>query len=132
VFHSKVLSLLYIIWNHIVTWNTVYFIIEKTDAYNKYRVTPVFPNDIQLFQLRLSPEQSGKVEYERERLLGISNKFIHLLAIPSSLSRSYSIFPLCSWDNLNWNSCILYIVLRYITQQPRYRTVVMRIKLKMH
>jgi hypothetical protein len=33
---------------------------------------------IQLFQLRLSPEQSGKVEYERERLLGIANKFIHL------------------------------------------------------
>jgi hypothetical protein len=39
--------------------------------------------DIQLFHLRLSPEQSGKVEYERERLLGIANKFIHLLAIPS-------------------------------------------------
>jgi hypothetical protein len=37
---------------------------------------------IQLFQLRLSPEQSGKVEFERERLLGIANKFIHLLAIP--------------------------------------------------
>jgi hypothetical protein len=49
----------------------------------------------------LSPEQSGKVEYERERLLGIANKFIHLLAIPSSLSRSYSTFPLCSGDNLN-------------------------------
>jgi hypothetical protein len=61
---------------------------------------------IQLFQLRLSPEQSGKVEYERERLLGIANKFIHLLANPSSLSRSYSTFPLCSGDNLNWNSCI--------------------------
>ena len=29
---------------------------------------------IQLFQLRLSPEQSGKVEYKRERLLGIANK----------------------------------------------------------
>ena len=56
---------------------------------------------IQPFQLRLSPEQSGKVEYERERLLGIANKFIHLLAIPSSLSRSYSTFPLCSGDNLN-------------------------------
>ena len=55
---------------------------------------------IQLFQLRLSPEQSGKVEYERERLLGIAtDKFIHLLAIPSSLSRSYSTFPLCSGDN---------------------------------
>jgi hypothetical protein len=34
--------------------------------------------DIQLFHLRLSPEQSGKVEYERERLLGIANKCIHL------------------------------------------------------
>ena len=33
---------------------------------------------IQLFQLRLSPEESGKVEYEHERLLGIANKFIHL------------------------------------------------------
>ena len=62
-------------------------------------------NWIQLFQLRLSPEQSGKVEYERERLLGIANKFIHLLAIPRSFSRSYSTFPLCSGDNLNWNSC---------------------------
>jgi hypothetical protein len=61
---------------------------------------------IQLFQLRLSPEQSGKVEYERERLLGIANKWMNLLAIPSSLSRSYSTFPLCSGDNLNWNSCI--------------------------
>jgi hypothetical protein len=63
---------------------------------------------IQLFQLRLSPEQSGKVEYERERLLGIANKWMNLLAIPSSLSRSYSTFPLCLGDNLNWNSCILY------------------------
>jgi hypothetical protein len=56
---------------------------------------------IQLFQLRLSSEQSGKVEYERERLLGIANKLMYLLAIPSSLSRSYSTFPLCSGDNLN-------------------------------
>ena len=31
---------------------------------------------IQLFQLRLSPEQSGKVKYERERLLAIVNKCI--------------------------------------------------------
>jgi hypothetical protein len=61
---------------------------------------------IQLFQLRLSPEQSGKVEYERERLLGIANKWMNLLAIPSSLSRLYWTFPLCSGDNLNWNSCI--------------------------
>jgi hypothetical protein len=32
---------------------------------------------IWLFQLRLSPEQSGKVEYECERLLGIANKSIN-------------------------------------------------------
>jgi hypothetical protein len=37
--------------------------------------------NIQLFQLRLSPEQSGKF-------------------IPSSLSRSYSTFPLCSGATL--------------------------------
>jgi hypothetical protein len=37
---------------------------------------------IQLFQLRLSTEQSGKVEYERERLLGIANQFIHLFSCP--------------------------------------------------
>jgi hypothetical protein len=65
---------------------------------------------IQLFQLRLSPEQSGKVEYERERLLGIANKLMNWLAIPSSLSRSYSTFPLCSGDNLNWNRCMLYFL----------------------
>ena len=34
------------------------------------------------FLLWLSPEQSGKVVYLRERL-GIANKLIHLLAIPS-------------------------------------------------
>ena len=56
---------------------------------------------IHLFQLRLSPKQSGKVEYERERMLGIDNRFIHLLAIPSSLSRTNSTFPLCLGDNLN-------------------------------
>jgi hypothetical protein len=50
----------------------------------------------------LPPEQSGKVKYERERLLGIANKFIHLFAIPSSLSRSYSTFPLCY--HITWNS----------------------------
>ena len=38
--------------------------------------------------------------------ISIKVKFIHLLAVPSSLSRSYSTFPLCSGDNLNWNSCM--------------------------
>jgi hypothetical protein len=52
---------------------------------------------MQLFQITLSlHEQSGKVEYKRERLVGIANKLTHFLAIPSSPSRSYSTFPLCS------------------------------------
>jgi hypothetical protein len=51
--------------------------------------------------IKVVPEQSGKVEYERERLLGIAKKLMNLLGIPSSLSRSYSTFPLCSGDNLN-------------------------------
>jgi hypothetical protein len=50
--------------------------------------------------INVVPEQSGKVEYERERLLGIAKKVMNLLAIPSSLSRSYSTFPLCSWTTL--------------------------------
>jgi hypothetical protein len=45
-------------------------------------------------------EQSGKVEYERERLLGIVNKLMNFKAIPSSLSRSYSTFSLCPWTTL--------------------------------
>jgi hypothetical protein len=36
--------------------------------------------------IKVVHEQSGKVEYERERLLGIANKLIHSLANPSSLS----------------------------------------------
>jgi hypothetical protein len=50
--------------------------------------------------IKVVPEQSGKVEYEGERMLGIANKFINVLAIPSSLSRSYSAFPLYSWTTL--------------------------------
>ena len=46
--------------------------------------------------IKVVPEESGKVEYECERLLGIA-KF---LAIPISLSRSYSTFPLCSGTTL--------------------------------
>ena len=50
--------------------------------------------------IKVVHEQSEKVEYERERLLGIALKFINLLGIPTSLSRSYSTFPLCSWTTL--------------------------------
>ena len=43
--------------------------------------------------IKVIPEQSGKVEYERERLLGIANKLMNLV--------TYSTFPLCSGDNIN-------------------------------
>ena len=57
--------------------------------------------------IKVVPEQSGKVEYERERLAGNRKKLINFLAIPSSLSRSYSTFPLCSGTTLiNSKSCI--------------------------
>jgi hypothetical protein len=51
---------------------------------------------IQLFQfsIKVVPEQSEKVEYERESLLGIAKNLKNFLAIPASLSRSYSTFPL--------------------------------------
>jgi hypothetical protein len=61
-----------------------------------------FPDVDTAVSIKVVPEQSGKVEYERERMLGIANKFINVLAIPSSLSRSYSTFPLnLLVDNLN-------------------------------
>ena len=50
--------------------------------------------------IKVVPEESGKVEYTGERLLGIAKKLINFLAIPSSLSRSYSTFPLCSGTTL--------------------------------
>jgi hypothetical protein len=46
------------------------------------------------------PEQSGKVEYERERLAGNRYKINEFLAFPSSLSRSYWTFPLYSGTTL--------------------------------
>jgi hypothetical protein len=50
--------------------------------------------------IKVVPEQSRKVEYEQERLLGISKKLMNFLTIPSSPSRSYSTFPLCSGTTL--------------------------------
>ena len=78
------------------------FVLRKTLTCSLYALTIEV---IQLFQLRLSPEQSGKVEYV--------TKFIHLLAIPSSLSRSYSPFPLCSGITLRLQDT-LFGVLRKI------------------
>jgi uncharacterized membrane protein YjfL (UPF0719 family) len=61
----------------------------------------VFSRVYTAISIKVVHEQSGKVEYERERLLGIAKKLIGIfIAIPSSLSRSYSTFPLCSWTTL--------------------------------
>jgi hypothetical protein len=46
-------------------------------------------------------EQSGKVKYERERLLGIAKKFINLLAIPRKPFALVFDFSALLGDNLN-------------------------------
>jgi hypothetical protein len=51
--------------------------------------------------IKVVPEQSGKVEYERERLLGIAKKFINLLAIPSKPCALVFDFSALLGDNLN-------------------------------
>jgi hypothetical protein len=50
--------------------------------------------------IKVVHEQSGKVEYERERLLGIAKNSLIFLRFPASLSRSYSTFPLWSGTTL--------------------------------
>jgi hypothetical protein len=55
---------------------------------------------IQLFQLRLSTSKAEKSNTSAKGCWEPLWKCINLLAIPSSLSRSYSTFPLCSWTTL--------------------------------
>jgi hypothetical protein len=57
-------------------------------------------NRVQLFQLRLSTSKAEKLNTSVKGSWELLWKFINLLAIPSSLSRSYSTFPLCSWTTL--------------------------------
>jgi hypothetical protein len=51
--------------------------------------------------IKVVPEQSRKVEYEREGLLEIAKKFINFLAIPSKLFALVFDFSALLWDNLN-------------------------------
>jgi hypothetical protein len=62
--------------------------------------------------IKVVPEQSRKGEYERERMLGIANKFINCLAIPSSLSHLYSTFLLV----FDFSACIR--LFRFTHGQP--------------
>jgi hypothetical protein len=55
---------------------------------------------IHLFQLRLSTSKAEKSNTSAKGCWEPLWKFINLLAIPSSLSRSYSTFPLCSSTTL--------------------------------
>jgi hypothetical protein len=52
--------------------------------------------------IKVVHEQIGKVEYERERLLGIANKLMNFQSDSQQplISRTYSTFPLCSWTTL--------------------------------
>jgi hypothetical protein len=56
--------------------------------------------------INVVPEQNGKVEYERERLLGIAKK---LMNFHSDSQQPFAlVFDVSALlvDNLNWNSCI--------------------------
>jgi hypothetical protein len=50
---------------------------------------------------KVVPEQSGKVEYERERLAGNRYKIVNFLAIPSKLFALVFDFSALLGDNLN-------------------------------
>jgi hypothetical protein len=50
--------------------------------------------------MKVVHEQSGEVEYERERLLGIADKLMNFQSGSQQPSRSYSTFPLFSWTTL--------------------------------
>jgi hypothetical protein len=59
--------------------------------------------------IKVVHEQSGKVEYERERLLGTANK---LMNFQSDSQQPFALvfdFSALLVDNFNWNSCIPWI-----------------------
>jgi hypothetical protein len=65
-------------------------------------------------------EQSGKVDYHRERLLGIANKLMHFQSDSQQPFALVFDFSALHVDNLNWNSCIVlcgYICLRWVFDQ---------------
>jgi hypothetical protein len=67
-----------------------HFIIRKCNR--KYNHTAI--------SIKVVHEQSEKSNTSAKGCWESLWKFINLLAIPSSLSRSYSTFPLCSWTTL--------------------------------
>ena len=56
--------------------------------------------------IKVVHEQSGKVEYERERLLGIANKLTNFQRDSQQPFALVFDFSALLVDNLNWNSCI--------------------------
>jgi hypothetical protein len=81
-------------------WNILGFNFTKRDALSSVYTA---------ISIKVVPRAKRKSRIRARKAAGNRYKSIHLLAIPSSLSRSYSTFPLCSGDNLNWNSCIRYL-----------------------
>ena len=70
----------------------------------------------QLVQLRMSTSKR-KSRIRARKAAG--NRFENLLAIPSSLSRSYSTFPLYSWTTLN--EIAVHIKIRIAALLVRFR-----------
>ena len=56
--------------------------------------------------IKVVPEQSGKVEYERESLLGIAKKLMNFLAITSKPFALVFDFSALLGDNIEIAACI--------------------------
>jgi hypothetical protein len=86
------------IWT--LTWKFLHFLFTFSGGHWKFHMSSIgggvrinnATSQYTAITIKVVHEQSVKVEYERERQLGIAFKLINLLAIPSSLSRSYSTF----------------------------------------
>ena len=95
--HGKALRCLYTLTSgNLLGYNKKFFYLTNLT----YLKETASLYSIQLFQLRLPTSKAEKSNTSAKGCWESLCKFINLLAIPSSLSRSYSIFPLCSWTTL--------------------------------
>jgi hypothetical protein len=87
-------------------WNQMWIWEWEQDTQNVLLLRFVFI----AISIKVVHEQSGKVEYEHERLLGIANK---LMNFQSGSQQPFALvfdFSSLLVDNLNWNSCIYCMI----------------------
>jgi hypothetical protein len=107
---------------HQPTYYAGIYLKEVANKSNKWvsvrvHLIPVRPSQsYTAISIKIVHEQSGKVEYERERLLGIVNK---LMNFQSDSQQPFALvfdFSALLADNLNWNSCMLWADLPFSSE----------------